>query len=435
MKKYKVIVLLLTLQLTLQADLLERFQILSKHNNADAFADEELGVNFIGGDGLVRADVVDINPVHVSLPKFKAGCGGIDYTLGAINIASGKEMLGALKSIIKNGAGYAFQLSLETVSPSIAENVSKIQDYANALNSININSCEMAQTLVNAAWPSSQAADQFICQQSNGVFGKKFEDNIEARHKCHTNTDGTLDQALKEQTQKSDLLAGDYNIAKRVFKKLNLSPEEEDFFLNITGSVVSIDGQVKTYPPKEIKTCDTLLKGGNLQDAYKFDGEYGIKQEPLVIAKENSWCEKRIKAMKSLFEKIKTGKKGDGFLSETEKNLLNSSKLPIGTLLVLKTRSANYGAMLDLESYAEIDAYETLRESVFDVLREVRALAITLLDAQVSDEKLKAYIATLDEARANITLESAKIMKKISEIQQLEKWLREIELMERTPKD
>jgi len=433
MKKYKVIaVLLLTLHLTLQADLLERFQILNKHNSAEAFADEELGVNFIGGDGLVRADVVDINPVHVALPKFKAGCGGIDYSMGAINIASGEDMLKALKAIIKNGAGYAFQLSLETVSPSIAENVSKIQDYANALNSININSCEMAQSLVNAAWPSSQAADQFICQQSGG---KMFQDHIERRHKCHSNDGNTLNESLNNEKEKSDLLAGDYNIAKRVFKKLNLSNEEQDFFLNITGSVVSLEGEVKTYPPKEIKTCDVLLKGGNVPDAYKFEGEYGIKQEPLVIAKNNSWREKRIRSMYSLFEKIKTGKNGDGSLNETEKNLLNSSKLPIGTLLTLKTRSANYGAMLDLESYAEIDAYETLRESVFDVLREVRALAVTLLDAQVSDEKLKAYIAALDEARENITFESAKIMKKISEIQQLEKWLREIELMERTPKD
>ena len=262
-----------------------------------------------------------------------------------------------------------------------------------------------------------------------------FQDHIERRHKCHSNDGNTLNESLNNEKEKSDLLAGDYNIAKRVFKKLNLSTEEQDFFLNITGSVVSLEGEVKTYPPKEIKTCDVLLKGGNVPDAYKFEGEYGIKQEPLVIAKNNSWREKRIRSMYSLFEKIKTGKNGDGSLNETEKNLLNSSKLPIGTLLTLKTRSANYGAMLDLESYAEIDAYETLRESVFDVLREVRALAVTLLDAQVSDEKLKAYIAALDEARENITFESAKIMKKISEIQQLEKWLREIELMERTPKD
>ena len=427
----KYIAIILLVLSTLNADLLERFQIVNKHNSSEGVISDELGVNFLGGSGMVRSDVMDLNPVHVSLPKFKAGCGGIDYTMGAINIASGEEMMNTLKSIIKNGAGYSFQLALETVSPSVAEKVAKVQEFANVLNSTNINSCEMAQNLVNAAWPNSENADQFICQQSNSAFGKHGQDFIEGRHKCHSNTGGLKNKSLKDESKNTDLLAGDFNLARRIFSKMNLSSEEQDFFLNITGTVVSLNGQVTTYPPKAIKTCDLLLKGGDLTDAYRFDGDYGIKQGALVISTENSWREKRLRAIQSIYEKIKMGKNGDGNLTPVEKSLLSSSKLPLGTLLTLKTRSENYGAILDLLSYAEIEAYESIRESVFDVLREMRGLAVTLLGAQVSPEDLKSFIQAIDETKANITFESSKLLQKVNEIQKLEKWLRDVELNQR----
>lgn len=427
----KYITMILLLFSMLDANLLDRFQIINKHNSPGVVISDELGVNFLGGSGMVRADVIDLNPVHVSLPKFKAGCGGIDYTMGAIHIASGEEMMATLKSIIKNGAGYSFQLALETVSPSVAEKVAKVQEFANVLNSTNINSCEMAQNLVNAAWPSSENADQFICQQSNSALGTYGESFIEGRHKCHSNTGGEKEAALKNASENTDLLAGDFNLAKKIFNKMSLSSEEQDFFLNITGTVVSLQGHVTTYPPKAIKTCDVLLKGGDLSDAYKFDGEYGIKTETLAIATENSWREKRLLAIQSIYEKLKSGKKGDGFLTTVEKSLLNSSKLPLGTLLTLKTRSENYGAILDLLSYAEIEAYESIRESVFDVLREMRGLAVTLLGAQVSPEDLKSFIQAIDETRTNITFESSKLIGKVTEIQKLEKWLRDVELNQR----
>ncbi|MCK4934640.1 MAG: conjugal transfer protein TraH, partial [Simkaniaceae bacterium] len=43
----------------------------------------QLGVHFLGGGATSRANVYDINPIHVSTPKISAGCGGIDFTLGA----------------------------------------------------------------------------------------------------------------------------------------------------------------------------------------------------------------------------------------------------------------------------------------------------------------------------------------------------------------
>ncbi len=411
----------------LSAGLLENLQILNKHNDGEVVASEEIGVNYIGGTGMTRTDVVDINPVHVALPTFKAGCGGIDYTMGSIHIASGKEMKKALKAIISDSVGYAFQLGLETMSPSVAETVTKIQGFANQLNSININSCEMAQSLVNSAWPSQRNANQFICQQASN---NQFNDLVETRHKCHSD-EKHASKVMRKASQKTDLLTGEYNIAKKVFEKLNLSPEEKNFFLNLTGTVVAINGKVTTYPPKEIKTLDLLLHGGILRDAYHFEGEYAISQKPLTISKGNSWKEKKSRAMRSLLKKISHPTQGDGVLSPEEETLMNGSKLPIGTLLVLKTRGGSASNLISLDDYAEIEAFASLKDAIFDVLYEVRSLAVILLDAQVSDEKLKEYIAGIDQVKGTLNFENNKILKKIAQVQELEKWLREVERNQR----
>lgn len=418
---------LLFLPQCLTAGLLENLQILSKHNDGEVVASEELGVNYIGGTGMARGDVVDLNPVHVALPSFKAGCGGIDYAMGSFHIASGKEMKKALKAIISDGIGYAFQLGLETLSPSVAETVSKIQGFANQLNSININSCEMAQSLVNSAWPSQKNADQFICQQASN---NAFKDLIEVRHKCHTDS-AEAQKIISKATKKSDLLAGDYNIAKKVFDKLNLTSEEKNFFLNITGTVASLNGNVTTYPPREVKTLDILLHGGTLRDAYHFEGEYGVVQKPLTIPAGSSWKEKKSRAMRSLLKKISRPTQGDGALDPDEEALMNGSKLPIGTLLVLKTRGGSASNLVSLDDYAEIEAFASLKDAIFDVLYEVRSLAVILLDAQVSDEKLKDYIQGIDRVKGSLNFENNKIMKKIAQIQELEKWLREVERNQR----
>jgi len=412
--------------------LLDRLQIINNHSQAEIVASDEIGVNFLGGSGLMRADVVDLNPVHVSLPQFKAGCGGIDYTMGSFHIASGEEMKKALKAILKNAPGYAFQLGLETATPSIATTVSKIQEYANILNNTNINSCEMAQTLVNAIAPNTEAVSNAVCQHSSSAAGKHIENFIEGRHKCHSNANFRK-KTLDKVKEKSDLLVGDFNIAEIVFRKLGFSEAEKTFFLNITGTIVSKNGVIKTYPPREIKTCDNFLYGGTIADAYHFEGDFSIGIGEYIVGIKDAWVPRKEKAMRSLMEKLEKPRKEQEAteLTKDEKDLLNSSKLPIGTLLVLKTRGEASSNIISIHDYAEIEAFMTLKESIFDVLYEVRNLAIILLDAQVNDKDINAFVQSLDVARGNLNFKYEKITKKITEVQNLEKWLREVEKHQR----
>lgn len=422
----------------LQASSLEEWfdksNIVAKKNSTE-LSNSNLGVNFIGGDGLARAQVADVNPIHIALPKFSAGCGGIDYTMGAINLISKEDLIKAMKSIISNGGAYAFQLALQTATPSVAATAGKLQDYANFFNGININSCEAAQSLVNAAWPSSQAADKFICEQSGGK--SLFKDQIERRHKCHEDKK-TSEKVVKKSKEGTDMIIGNYNVAYSVLKDMpDLSADGMRIILNLTGTVVAKNEKITVFPPKDMKIFNILLNGGSCPKAYKFfpdslDPSFAsIAEGEFTIPLSQGWKVKIESTLKLLFEKIKTGRRGNGQLSDEERTLLSGSKLPLGTLLVLLSRGDGASKLVSLSDYAGIEAHQRLADFLSIAIQEIKERAWALQRAQINEGILKEYLAKIDEVKGHIDFEQQKIEKRVMQINNMEQWLREKEESER----
>ncbi|NGX50738.1 MAG: hypothetical protein K1060chlam2_00588 [Chlamydiae bacterium] len=419
---------------SLQAASLEEWfdksNILAKHNSSE-FSNSNLGVNYIGGDGLARAQVVDINPVHIALPKFSAGCGGIDYTMGAINLVSKDDLIKAMKSIISNGGAYAFQLALQTATPSVAATAGRLQEYANHFNSMNINSCEAAQSLVNAAWPASEAADKFICEQAGGK--SLFKDQIERRHRCHQDKN-VVKKAIKKTKEGSDMIIGDYNVAYSVLKDMEgLDGDARRLLLNLTGTVVSKNDKITIYPPKDMKGFDVLLNGGTLSKAYKFssdskDSNFAhIVEEDMSIPIGKAWKPQIEDNLKSILSKIKTGRSGSGELSPEEETILNGSKLPLGTLLVILSRGDADSSLISLSDYARIEAHQRLTDFLSLAIYEIRVRAHSLEKAQVNEEILRDYLEKIDQVKANLNFEQEKIERKVMQVNNMEEWLRKKE--------
>ncbi len=140
MKKYSVILWALCLgfifpliakeKKTLSGKIQEFFDqtnIPANISEGDVFYDDVIGVNFLGGSGFVRTQVSDINPVHVSFPKLNVGCGGIDYTMGALNIVSKDEMKKEKPHLAKHAGTHDFLLALEITYPLNAGVMYKVQ--------------------------------------------------------------------------------------------------------------------------------------------------------------------------------------------------------------------------------------------------------------------------------------------------------------------
>lgn len=365
------------------------------------YINSQLGVHFLGGGGAVRTGVYDINPIHTSLPSISAGCGGIDYTLGGINIASKEEMKAALQSIASNGVGYAFLLSIETVSPVMASTMKQIQTWANQLNAINVNSCELASGLVQGMWPKSQRASSYICEHASTT-NPLFKDLVEAKHGCRDDRSKQEAAVNKIQQKNNGVLVGNYNIAWKALDKFSLDDETKNLFMNLTGTIVVYEmpsndkesKKVSVYPPQYKKAIDLLRFGGELEKGYKIaDNHIDIRISPLTIKTETAWKSKIYKTLLSLQEKILLEKDGqDVSLSDEERNLISTTHFPIGSLISLMSQYNGQGAIASLDRYSDLIAFERVIKFAEDVVRDTLGQAEALRSIQFSGYELDEYI-------------------------------------------
>jgi len=376
------------------------------HTDSAEFSNSNLGVHFLGGGGMVRSRIYDSNPIHVQLPTFSAGCGGIDYTLGAINIASKDEMVRALKSIMSNAASYAFLLGLEVISPMIVQTTSEIQAWANTFNAININSCEIGASLMQGLWPQIESSDKYICNNIATNFSLA-KDLIEARHRCHDDK-SFRNQTTKKATKGSDLIAGDYNIAYSVLKKFTeMDGETQQLCLNLTGTIVSLKDEITVFPSKGMKVFEIIEMGGAINDGYKFSnakGNFaGIDLEDVKINPQHSWHHRVLSILRSLSHKIVEERHSKCTLTSQERELLSKTTFPIGSLTSLMAQWGGEGAALtSLTECAEIISMERISAFLKEMLTNVLMQAESVKHAQIDPSTIDEYINNLQTIKKEI---------------------------------
>ena len=133
------------------------------------------------GNLYLRAPVRSEPIATVSLPSFRAGCGGIDAFAGSFSFINSDQLIAFGRAVAQNAVGFAFELALETISPVIAETMSKLRALAQWVNNQNLDSCETAQALVGAAWSKNDRASAAICA-AVGTRQGIFSDYAAARH-------------------------------------------------------------------------------------------------------------------------------------------------------------------------------------------------------------------------------------------------------------
>lgn len=399
-------------------DWMDKFNVVATSNHPDAFK-SQIGFHLVGGQGLVRPVVKDFNPIHIEFPKFSAGCGGINYATGGIHFANGKEMVEALKSIATNGVCYAFNLGLQVVSPQIASATKDIQHFANQLNSININSCEVSKSIVQALMPNIDRSSKIICSEA-AVTNSEVDNYIRAKHKCAQESD--FEDRMLGDTKKTQpsWVIGDYNVAWEALKKSGIDDHlSRLLFLNITGTIVvskeksknSVNRNVTLYPSKIKDALDGILYGGVISKAYQLDlgsnGKYNeleIHLKDLNIPHSHCWKTKIYKQLRSLADKFDNESLGSvsEALTDEDKKLLDSTKLPIGSMMTLMSQWS--GSAMDLASLndcAEIIACERLCEFIQTLLGNIRSAASSL-ESIHTDGSLEEYIKSLHKVEQTI---------------------------------
>ena len=188
-----------------------------------------------GGSLALRFPQTNLRPIRAELPSINAGCNGIDIHGGALSFAGVDEYINLLRNIAQNSTGYAFQLALEAISPTIADTVSEVQDTINKINALNINSCQAAKALVDGAVEFHQSNLTEACIK------KKMEggsiDRNDAQIQCQTETAQTVNSL--SDTEQESLLVG--NIVWKALMGTDLlaaDPDRAELVMTYTGTVI-----------------------------------------------------------------------------------------------------------------------------------------------------------------------------------------------------
>ncbi len=204
------------------------------------------------GSAFVRNQVRNIQIAHIDTPSFRSGCGGIDITAGGFSFIKAGEITQFMQNILTSGAGYALNLALETELPEIAKSMQFMQKLAADMNSNNLNSCELGESLVGGLWSKNRKYNQQICQDL-GSTTNVFTDWASARQKCSTGgeTENMLSKAKQNKEYKDKVLVSTNvvwdSLQRNDFLKSDSALAEA--YMSISGTIVFDEkGAIKTYP-------------------------------------------------------------------------------------------------------------------------------------------------------------------------------------------
>ncbi len=138
----------------LQADssLTSFYNAISTYNNVTGpTALQGQGMNvYSGGDIYMRNPIQSTQILSYSPPGYRAGCGGIDLWGGSFSFINKQQFVAMLKNIGQNATGYFFMLALQSISPNINSELSKLMAFLQKANGININTCQAGQAIANS---------------------------------------------------------------------------------------------------------------------------------------------------------------------------------------------------------------------------------------------------------------------------------------------
>ncbi|MDH2132303.1 conjugal transfer protein TraH [Sphingobium yanoikuyae] len=120
------------------------------YTSPGSFEDQTRGYVTAGGLS-ARVDVNSDYLMSLTLPKVKAGCGGIDMFLGGMSFLDPDYLVQKLESILQAAPAVAFQYLLETLDEKMGNIISKMEAATNYLNSIQVNDCRLANRMVQIA--------------------------------------------------------------------------------------------------------------------------------------------------------------------------------------------------------------------------------------------------------------------------------------------
>jgi conjugative transfer pilus assembly protein TraH len=132
----------------------------------------------------VRTPIMAPNIIAFVPPNISAGCGGINMFFGSWSFITAQQLQQLITAIGQAAPVFLFEMAINSMCPSCASELHKLQDQIAKMNSLVHNSCQLARGLLTGQGPNMlksftdsatgafQAATGLVNDAFEGAFGK-----------------------------------------------------------------------------------------------------------------------------------------------------------------------------------------------------------------------------------------------------------------------
>jgi len=371
---------------------------------------------YTGGSMFMRMPKRTYNIASFTPPSWNAGCGGIDLFAGGFSFINKEQFVALLRNIGSNALGYGFKLAIQNLCPTCDNVMQALQATAQAINRQNIDSCEAAKGIVNAAIPDAWTRDKQNSAKNFGVDSSIFSDITDAWTNV-MNSQGKANETINSVASskpeiKEALPVG--NVTWNALKKIDgITDDYRMLIMSMVGTTIFPTDSEKTpivLVKKEI-TVQALI-GGNVVDA---DGKpMGKIDLPIWRCTDTTACMEVVEdtlntdsframirtKMNAITDKIATRSAYDD--PDGIMKFLNATDLPVYKMIAVAT-TLNNTAMADnmVNRYQELLAAKYAEVYIQRAASDLRA-ALSKYSVQASPtisaamEKLQPQLDQLE---------------------------------------
>ena len=392
-------------------DLSKTFDKLNMDSNISgpsAFKDQTGGY-YTGGSVFARTPIKNARLANIQMPSFNAGCGGIDFFAGGLSYLNAGEIVQNMKSAIPAAGSYAFAMAMQTYTPQLYNVMTELQDWAQKINSLNINSCETAALGVGGLWPKSDSASKYLCNtlgSSNGM----VTDWVKGRHAC--GEEDSRQRVLGAKTTEfQDLLGEEFNLVWKAIRKNDFLANDDqlaEFFMSVSGSIIKKKGEriSKNLPSLAIKQDlvellifgDAVKKAPSIYSCDETENCLSPAEKSFTLKKQESLSYKVEKLLSSMANKIAK----DEEATPEEIGLVNSTNIPIMKILAIEAAYKRGGSPISVLEFTDAISYDLLLKYLEAILDLVSVSLKELQKVQVENETIDQFKTEIRDVRSRI---------------------------------
>lgn len=224
------------------------------------------GTILYGGGLQMRAPTVNLQPFSVTAPSIKAGCGGIDLTFGALSYLNVDQIVAMLEGMMANAPGVMFEMALKVICPSCMDTLNALNEMANQINSMNMDSC--SATKAAAGWLGEKANASLGTGTSGPDWLKTINESYLKPASTHLSELRTF--LSGEGCNPSDKLCGARffvsDVGTNSFLKYALEGDAQDTYFNNAG----LTPMIRYFTGDIVKAMPTDSGGEAKQGSLKF---------------------------------------------------------------------------------------------------------------------------------------------------------------------